>query len=146
MRKTTVGITDDDATHTHPCARAYFLYFTFLSLGLCDYLRVDRIGLRILLLSSLDRSDFGDLARVNVTEVFDELEIAHRDELLNDIGAPFIPFVFVPPGLGRTRGNGPTPLLARTDAPSWSASTCKKHRLISIRPDFRKRETKWMTT
>ena len=133
--------------HIHTRARVRtFLYFTFLSLGLCDYTRVDRIGLRILLLSSLDRSDFSDLARVNVTEVFDELEIVHRDELLNDIGAPSIPFMFVPSGLGRTRGNGPTPPLARTDAPSWSVSTCKKHRLISIRPDFRKRETKWTTT
>ena len=105
--------------HIHTRARVRtFLYFTFLSLGLCDYTMVDRIGLRILLLSSLDRSDSGDLARVNVTKVFDELEIVHRDELLNDIGAPFIPFAFVSFRLGRTRGNAPTPPLAPTDAPS----------------------------
>lgn len=67
----------------------------------------------MILLPSLDRSDFRDLASVKVTELFDELEIVHRDEVLDDIGTTH-PFVFALPGLGRTRGNGPTLPLART--------------------------------
>ena len=87
----TVGITDDDdyytCTHTHTHrARAYFCISRSFPLGFLRLYDGDRIGLRILLLSSLDRSDSRDLARVKVTEVFDELDIAHHDELLDDVG------------------------------------------------------------
>ena len=93
----TVGITDDDDyyaytyTHTHR-ARAYFCISRSFPLGFLRLYDGDRIGLRILLLSSLDRSDFRDLARVEVAEAFDELEIAHHDELLDDVGTihPFL--------------------------------------------------------
>ena len=72
----TVGITDDDDyyaytyTHTHR-ARAYFCISRSFPLGFLRLYDGDRIGLRILLLSSLDRSNFRDLARVKVAEVFD---------------------------------------------------------------------------
>jgi hypothetical protein len=120
------------------------LYFTFLYPGLLRLYDGDRIGLRILLLSSLDRSDFRDLARVKVTEVFDELEIAHHDELLDDIGT-IHPFCVRIVGLGRTRGNGPTSPLARTLPHGWRLrakktlclpATFALRSLIRIKPDF----------
>ena len=79
-------------THIHTAHVRTFVFhvpFPWAFLRLYDG---DRIGLRILLLSSLDRSDFRDLARVKVAEAFDELEIAHHDELLDDVGTihPFL--------------------------------------------------------
>ena len=56
----------------------------------------DRIGLWILCFAIVGQVRFSELARVKVTELFDELEIAHRDELLDNymMSVPFISSAF----------------------------------------------------
>jgi len=44
----------------------------------------DRIGLWILCFAIVGQVRFSELARVKVTELFGELEITHRDELLDN--------------------------------------------------------------
>ena len=78
----TAGITNDDTIHMHTvracviCISRSFPWAVRLYDG-------DRIGLRILRLPSLSKSDFVNL-RAEVAKLFGEPEIVPRDEPLED--------------------------------------------------------------
>ena len=78
----TMGITDDDDTTHTPRACVLFCISRsfFLGCAMYDGDRIDRTA-DSLFLPSLGKSDFVNL---KVTGLFDELEIAHRDGLLEN--------------------------------------------------------------